>query len=171
MYPAVDTLWTRSRLLLVMLPFLFAACTRADGPASEGKPLSIELQEVFRERFEPVSSFAALPAAVRNVIERRTKEPMANPGGRYQATDVISEALPTRRFVVAGGSSPSQKFWVVCYEHGGFAHHHHVALLARTATGIAVQKAGQWQPGAQPVTLERAINALQHGEVGFDDHW
>jgi hypothetical protein len=52
---------------------------------------------------------------------------MANPGGKWQATDVILEGnLPWRRLIFAG---TSDRYVLLYYERGGIAHSHHLVLF------------------------------------------
>lgn len=135
--------------------------------ANISKPASsaVGMEDALRGAFKPVLSAQELDPAVRDELDRRIGEPMAASGEPYQATDVVLDKLPTRRFVVAGVSALSAKFWVLCYEHGGIGHHHHIALFALDDGVASVRKAGQWLPGrARPVTLERVVDALRNDE-------
>lgn len=51
---------------------------------------------------------------------------MADPGGRFNATDVVDTGLPMRRLVFAGESSNGA---FVYYEHGGRGFHYHLAVF------------------------------------------
>lgn len=58
------------------------------------------------------------------------REYIANRGERFNSTDVVTENLPARRFILAGtGSSPG--LWFIWYEHGGIAYHHNLVVLAK----------------------------------------
>lgn len=58
---------------------------------------------------------------------------IADPGGKWCATDVIREhKLPRRRLLFAG-SSPT--LWFIYYEHGGVGRHEHLLLIGKDATG------------------------------------
>jgi hypothetical protein len=116
-------------------------------------------------------SVGELDGAVREALADRI-EPMAAAGEPYQATDVVLDDLPWRRFVVAGVSAQSPDIWLLCYEHGGIGHHHHLILFELENGVASVKKAGQWLPGrARPVTLERAVEALRNDEQKLDNHW
>lgn len=55
---------------------------------------------------------------------------MADPGGNWQATDVISESgLPPRRLIFAG---LSDRYCVLHFERGGRGHSYHLALFRLT---------------------------------------
>ena len=131
------------------------------------------MEDALRGGFTPVTSIEQLDSAVRKEIARHLHEPIAAAGEPFQATDVMfDEDLPWRRFVLAGVSTLSPKFWLLCYEHGGIALHHHLVLFAIEKGKASVRKAGQWLPGhGRPVTLERAVEALRNDEQQLDNHW
>lgn len=148
--------------------------TEKQRPEPGTKPVASAagLEDALRGGFTPILSVQGLDSAVRKELSNRLEEPMAASGEPYQSTDVVLEELPWRRFVVAGVSTLSPKVWLLCYEHGGVAHHHHLVLF-ELENGVAlVRKAGQWLPGrAQPVTLERVVQALRNDEQQLDNHW
>ena len=60
---------------------------------------------------------------------------MANPGDKYQATDVVVEpALPFRRLVFAGISTDK---CFIHYEAGGIGHSYHIAVFGVDSEGKA----------------------------------
>lgn len=75
------------------------------------------------EKFQVVTAVRGLPLGVREELERMfgvSATAIAEPGARFQATDVITEpGLPTRRLSLAGCS---QDHCLVYYERGGIAH-------------------------------------------------
>jgi hypothetical protein len=72
----------------------------------------------------------AMPADVKQAFATITGEPsfaLANPGQKYQATDVVVErGLPRRRLVFAGVRGDE---WFVHYELGGIGHSFCVLLF------------------------------------------
>ena len=74
---------------------------------------------------------------------------IANRGERFNSTDVVTENLPARRFIVAG-NAPG--VWFILYEHGGIAYHHNLVVISRNR---------RWQIAA-------ALQGTVKGEVNFD---
>lgn len=58
---------------------------------------------------------------------------IANRGEPFNPTDVVTDNLPARRFILAG-SAPGM--WFIFYEHGGIAYHQNLIVFSR---------AGHWQ--------------------------
>jgi hypothetical protein len=154
-------------MLLLLLPSLLLV---AGNSSTVGG-----FDEALRGSFRSITSIRDLDAAVKAEIRRRVGESIADAGAPFQATDVVAEGLPRRRFVVAGMSTATPKYWIVCYEHGGRGHHFHVALFA-IANGMAsVPRSGQWLPGSKErgrtISLERVVRAIQKDELKDDNHW
>ena len=60
---------------------------------------------------------------------------MANPGQKFQATDVVLDrTLPFRRLVFAGAQNDK---WFVHYEEGGYAHGYYVVAFKVDSQGDA----------------------------------
>lgn len=82
------------------------------------------------ERFQVVTSVRGLPLGVREELQTlfgSNTLDIADPGARFQVTDVIVDPkLPMRRLVAAGCS---MNRCLVYYERGGIAHSWHVALF------------------------------------------
>ena len=84
--------------------------------------------------FRTVRHVAEIPTAVMDAAGRARgpggEEPaleLADPGERFQSTDVIvTPALPGRR-LIAAYASPA--YWILQYEAGGIAHTFHVAVF------------------------------------------
>lgn len=89
-----------------------------------------EKQHVFDAPFAIVTSVKTMPENVRRAFAAITGErefALANPGEKYQVTDVIVEhGLPFRRLVFAGVSGDT---WFVHYEHGGRGHSYSVVVF------------------------------------------
>ena len=83
--------------------------------------------------FGEISSVKDIPASVLAKFAEIAKDPnikIANPGEKFQATDVIYEkGLPSRRLIWGG---LSKEYCVVHYEQGGYAHSFRVILLRRS---------------------------------------
>ena len=77
-------------------------------------------QQLFAGQCTLITSTAALPASVKTMFASATGEPtfaLANPGQKYQETDVIiGRKLPRRRLVFAGQCGER---YFIHYERGG----------------------------------------------------
>ena len=93
---------------------------------------------------------ADLPPAVRMALAKR--DPMAEKGEKFNATDVISlnDPTPRRRFVRAGQWG---NFVLVWYEAGGIALFHRVALFRLDDAGAAKELSDQNDSGQDACAL------------------
>ena len=93
-----------------------------------------ERQHVLEGQFTLVYSTQTMPAQIKHAFAEITGEQrfaLANPGEKYQVTDVIDEpGLPFRRLIFAGVNG---KKWLIHYEHGGIGHSTAVLLLELNA--------------------------------------
>ncbi|HYL61009.1 MAG TPA: hypothetical protein VE077_00180 [Candidatus Methylomirabilis sp.] len=92
--------------------------------------LSLQEKEKFLDgNFTIIKDMYALPPSVLNVYTEKggTRLLMANPGERFEATDVISDASVPRKRLIFAGVSDRKCF--VHYEQGGFAHVYVLALF------------------------------------------
>lgn len=112
-------------LIIVSSCMLASLSSAWAGGASEAKPAADWLQA----DYEPLKSLKTVPAAVLKalLLKMRYDQRLADVRERFNATDVIDSALPSRRFTF-GGKSP--QFVLICYEHGGYAPHSHIAVFA-----------------------------------------
>ena len=89
-----------------------------------------EKEHILDGRFMEVTRTEAMPASVKGGVAKITGEPsfaLANPGQKYQVTDVvIDRSLPRRRLVFAGVRGGE---WFVHYERGGIGHSYCVLLF------------------------------------------
>ena len=53
---------------------------------------------------------------------------ISNRGEPFNATDVVVDSRPQRRFVLAGNAS---NIWFILYEHGGIGYHHNLMVFSR----------------------------------------
>jgi hypothetical protein len=95
-----------------------------------------EKQHILDGQFTLVDSTQAMPEPVKNafaLITRKQGFELANPGQKYQATDVIEGGhLTTRRMILAGANRDK---WFIHYEHGGIGHSYAVVVFAKTQGG------------------------------------
>jgi hypothetical protein len=89
-----------------------------------------EKEHILDGPFTDVTKTEAMPATVRQAFATITAEPsfaLANPGQKFQLTDVNPDlALPRRRLIFAGVQGDE---WFVHYERGGLAHGYFVLLF------------------------------------------
>ena len=111
------------------------------------------------EEFSPVAKVADLPPAVREALAKLFGGgalELAEPGARFQATDVmVTPRLPARRLVSAGCSSDH---CLVYYERGGFAHVHQIVLFSKTDASASFVHGGVGAGGLNG--LEQVRDAL-----------
>src|SRR5258708_33833414 len=95
-----------------------------------------EKQHILDGQFTLVGSTQAMPEPLKNAFALITREQqfeLANPGQKYQATDVIEVGhLPSRRMICAGANRDK---WFIHYEHGGIGHSYAVVVFAKTTQG------------------------------------
>jgi hypothetical protein len=95
-----------------------------------------EKQHVLDGSCSVIASTKAMPQSLRNGFAKVTREQkfeLADPGDKFQETDVIvTRGLPWRRLVFAGSCGER---WFIHYEHGGFAHSNAVLIFAVDGQG------------------------------------
>ncbi len=91
---------------------------------------------LLNDTFTVVKTVDEIPAPVRNVLIPEHTNPldgMANPGKRYQVTDVVGpERLPFRRLILAASSAG---YSLIYDEHGGFGYYQLLSLYRLTGGG------------------------------------
>jgi hypothetical protein len=90
-----------------------------------------EKEHILDSPFTMVARTEAMPANVKQAFANITGEPsfaLANPGQKYQVTDVVVDRtpLPFRRLVFAGVEADE---WFVHYERGGRGHSYSVLVF------------------------------------------
>ena len=95
-----------------------------------------EKQHVLDGSCSVIASTKAMPQSLRNGFAKVTREQkfeLADPGKRYQETDVIIfPGLPRRRLVFAGSCGER---WFIHYEKGGIGHSYEVLIFAADGKG------------------------------------
>ena len=130
---------------------------------------AVALSEALRahvknEQYGIVTSIRGLPLGVRDALEMlfgsQTLD-IAEPGDKFQVTDVASNPkLPTRRLVAAGCSI---EHCLVYYERGGIAHTWQVALFHWTPAATRFEWGGT-APGGL-ATIEDVRKAVLSGAI------
>ncbi len=160
----------QTRPLLASLLVLVAAAALAQSLVSPTLPAPVRAH-VRDERFQIVTAVRGLPLGVREELQRMfgsTAMAIADPGERFQVTDVITEpGLAIRRLSVA---ACSQDHCLVYYERGGIAHTWHAVLLHWTPDGTRVEAGGTAPAGIR--TIDDLRNAVLSGALkGPGRYW
>jgi len=96
----------------------------------------IDAQRLLEGSCQIVTSTKQLPEKLRAAFAMLTEEPvftLANPGEKYQATDVMTRhKLSLRRMVIAGNCSG---YWFIHYERGGIGHSYALVFFAPSSKG------------------------------------
>ena len=100
------------------------------GRASDAMSSADARRELLEREFAIVTKTKDIPEPVRVLLSALTKtdgKVLAEPGDKYQETDVIAEpGLPRRRLIFAGSS---KGVYFLNYELGGRGHSQHVAVF------------------------------------------
>ena len=120
------------------------------------------------DRFDMVTSIRGLPLGVRSSLQSLFGSQssdialdIAEPGARFQETEVVgSPRLPIRRLVAAGCTI---EYCLVYYERGGGARTWHVALFHWTPAATKFEWGGT--PPPKLATIADVRNAVLSGAV------
>ena len=130
--PSLYFLW---RYAVQVPPPLADGSTQGNHEDSAKKFFHIKLtdeekQHILDGNFTVISSTDALPTSIKNAFATITGDKpfaLANPGSKYQVTDVIDEPLlPRGRLIFAGVCKDR---WFIHYEHGGIGVSDNVLVL------------------------------------------
>ena len=118
--------WRIGLFVLVFCSFPFTALAQQYNVQLS----AAEKEHILDGPFKMVSRTEAMPPHVKQAFSTITSEPsfaLANPGQKYQVTDVeVDRSLPRRRLVFAGVLGEE---WFVHYERGGIGHSYCVLLF------------------------------------------
>jgi len=122
-----------SRMIASVLP-LSLLCTYVLSYAAVTKLSSEDQKYLLRaDALTGISTVNDIPAPVLLKFAEIAKDPnlkIANPGEKFQVTDVILEkGLPWRRLIFGG---ISKDFCMIHYERGGYTHSYYVVLFKRS---------------------------------------
>jgi hypothetical protein len=138
-----------------------AAGSQAAAPATMSPTVRSHVKD---ERFQIVTSIRGLPLGVREELQTlfgSNTLDIADPGARFQVTDVIVDPkLPMRRLVAAGCS---MNRCLVYYERGGIAHSWHVALFNWTPAETRLEWGGIAPSGL--ASIDDVRNAVLSGAI------
>jgi hypothetical protein len=109
-----------------------------DGPTSTTADPALEkflpstnayARRLVTDQFSLVDDLKKIEPEVLGVFHRKVQPwDIANKGKSFNATDVVMDNAPMRRFVVAG-SAPGM--WFILYEHGGIGYHHNLVVFSK----------------------------------------
>jgi len=160
------------RISLVVLVISCVAFTAV--AQQQGHQLSAaEKEHILDGQFKMVSTTEGMPANVKQAFSEITREPsfaLANPGQKYQVTDVVVDRnLPFRRLVFAGVKDDK---WFVHYERGGRGHSYYVLVFKVDPHGDAHFVWGGSGPnGAKNLEQLRKMVATGQLSDGENYYW
>jgi|SoiMethySBSTD1v2_1073268.scaffolds.fasta_scaffold50519_2 hypothetical protein len=119
-------------------------------------------QAFLTAKYSLVTTVARIPPAVLTYLSARMKHDarLANPGERFNSTDIIDTRYPMRRLVLAGVESRS---WFVSYEHGGRGYHRHLVVFTRSGDRVKLAYARTFLSKA--ATLEELRQLVKTGQM------
>src|SRR5262245_40596960 len=101
------------------------------------------------------------PAVIADLSARMQHDPrLANPGERFNRTDVVDSRYPMRRLVLAGLGARS---WFVSYEHGGRGYHRHLVVYAQRDGRPMLAYAGTFV--SEAATLEELRRLVSNTQI------
>jgi hypothetical protein len=163
----------RTRILCAIGASLGSAVVSGSqsAPAAVSEALRAHVKD---ERFDVVTSIRGLPLGVREGLQTLFGSQaadialdIADPGARFQETDVIvTPRLPIRRLVAAGCSTDH---CLVHYERGGFAHTWHVAVLHWTPAATRFEWGGI--ATGRLATIDDLRKAILSGAIKASKVW
>jgi hypothetical protein len=108
--------------------------------------------------FREVTALGGLPIGIRTLlgVGKPRLDGIADPGGKYNSTDVVDSRFPRRRFLVAGVSKDAALVAVECC---GFSWNVEVALYSNTARKPSVRQT--WTLFESPRTLRALVDHLR----------
>jgi hypothetical protein len=160
----------RTQFLCLVGLSLWSALAAASQPTDA--VLSGALREHLKaERFGIVTSIRGLPLGVRDGLQTLFGSGglnIAEPGAKFQVTDVVVEPnLPIRRLVAAGCSADH---CLVYYERGGIAHTWQAALFHWTPAATRFEFGGI--APANLATIDEVKSAVLSGAIkGAAKYW
>ena len=114
------------------------------------------------EKYVLATTVEQIPPGVMADLSARMKHDprLANPGERFNRTDVVDPRYPMRRLVLAGLGARS---WFVTYEHGGRGYHRHLVVYAQRDGRPMLAYAGTF--GSEAATLEELRQLVRNRQI------
>lgn len=151
--------------LILVSPIALGQPTTSEAPIQKFTPSTNPLaRRIVSDSFTQVEDLNKVDPDVLAVFHTKVRpEHIANRGERFNPTDVVTENLPARRFVLAG-SAPG--IWFILYEHGGIAHYHNLVIFLKDERWqIAAALQGSVKGGINFDSLKQAVKAGQFFRV------
>ena len=129
------------QIILISSTFLFFGCvatTRGGGMSFKPIELNDIEKEFLSEKFEIVYDRDQIKKSVLAMVSGGYK-PIANPGEKYNESDMFDLNYPSRKLIFAGSS---EKMLFVHYAQGGFSPHHVLLLVARFFSDSVLKSKG-----------------------------
>jgi hypothetical protein len=156
-------------LIFASLATLLASCAKGNGnsvkgggmTAGQGHPISAAPDRTAvtwaGHSLQEIRSLDALPPALQTILgtSKQGLDGIAEPNGKYNATDFVDGRLPMRRFLVAG---LDQEMALVAVEHGGYAWRVEVTQYSLRSQTPAEEKS--WTTYASPQSLRELVATL-----------
>ena len=147
---------------VVMFLTVLFAWYRAYHLVSDSAVLSARRNFPLTEQYALATTVQQIPPAVMADLSARMKHDprLANPGERFNPTDVVDPRYPMRRLVLAGLGAGS---WFVSYEHGGRGYHRHLVVYAQRAGRLTLAYAGTFV--SEAATLEELRRLVGNKQI------
>jgi hypothetical protein len=120
----------KERRTSLCFALLFVFVTAISAQQFHKQLSATEKEHILDSLFTEVTRTEAISAIAKQAFAKITGEPsfaLANPGQKYQVTDVVVDrSLPRRRLIFAGVQGDE---WFVHYELGGYGHSYCVLLF------------------------------------------
>jgi hypothetical protein len=171
----------RTICLVISIAYLCCIAVSAQQQAQtsdSGKRFHKRLSKAEKEHildglFTSVATTGSMPQNAKQAFRTITDEPsfaLADPGQKYQDTDVITEQdLPSRRLVFAGVKGDE---WFVHYERGGYVHSYLIVVFKLKAQDqFQFLWGGAGFQGAKDVQELRKMIAAGQFSDDHDYYW
>jgi hypothetical protein len=147
--------------LAAIVSLLVGGQSQAAAPVALPATLRAHVKD---ERFQIVTSVRGLPLGVRDELQTlfgTQSLGIADPGAKFQVTDVIVDPRLSNRRLVAAGCSIDH--CLVYYERGGINHSWHVALFHWTPEATRLESGGIAPAGL--ASIDEVRNAVLSGAI------
>ncbi len=119
----------------------------------------VPLQNFLAQKYQPITTVDGIPQNIKEALLKRMKHDprIANPGEKFNKTDLINARYPMRRLVVAGKTDSS---CFICYEHGGRGYHLELVIFNTEKEVPKLEFVGRFF--AKISSLEQLVEAIRN---------